>query len=103
MSKPLDQPPKFLELFPINDFMVVGGFVVLNVPLFLILSHFLGFVFTIIFCGSACYGVFWFFIIKNKMPRGFFSFVLAFKSKPRLLLPGRERSQIIEKKGMENG
>ena len=79
-----------------------GSFILLNIPLFMILSHFLGFILSILITGGLCYGVFWFFIIKNKMPRGFFEFVIAFVNKPKLLLPGRERSQIIQKKGSNN-
>ena len=97
MGKPLDIPSKLFGLFTFEDAAILGGFLFVDLFFLLRFSKVVGFFPSMFVCSTAFLGVFTFFFLKNTWPAGIIPAFFKYLSRPKLLLPGREKNTIPEK------
>lgn len=94
MGKPLDEPSKVLGFIPFADAVMLACILFLDGLFFLTISKAATFLtsagLTVFILFSAIFA----FFLKNIFPKGFFRGMVRYYSRPRMFLPGRERSEL---------
>jgi len=94
MGQPLDTPSKLFGLFTYEDAGILGGFLFVDLFFLIHLTNVIGFFFSVVLCSMAFLALFIFFFLKNTWPAGIIPAFFKYLSRPKLLLPGREKNVI---------
>lgn len=97
MGQPLDNPSKLFGLFTYEDAAILGGFLFVDLFFLIQFTKVVGFLLSMMVCSLAFLAVFVFFFLKNTWPAGIIPAFFKYLSRPKLLIPGREKSSIPEK------